>query len=403
VYFNGNPVGGCEGPLNPFWVELPTDVVDKPLPLAVRVEHDRIDLAGGMVRGVDLVVTGAVYIAAWRCRAYPTDNYSTAHIDLSFEVVNSLKVDQYSTMFVAISDGQREAFAKQLNFKAPKGSVTITESLDLPADQTRLWSPDTPHLYTMQAVLKRMNYYMDGVSDAFGVREVQLRPGGLHLNGRPFCFMGTKFDEWRGLAGYCVGDSVARNLVALAKEAGFNTIYCEHPLSQAVLRWADHLGLGVIQAITDENVEAVSQRLRWHPCVLAYAAASDLALVAAADLRSTSVLMRVGSGGLPAETLKGIEVAGIEPPSEVAETGNFLLADFGAAAGNYAPALASPGATDEGTQVQALAALAALVRGDPVKYAGLVFARLQDSEFHPSAGLISQGGVPKRAFYVLRP
>ena len=64
-----------------------------------------------------------------------------------------------------------------------RASLAIAEPLD--------WSPDAPHLYQLQAVLRRGGEVADLVRERFGFRSIETRAGRIYLNGQPLFLRGA--------------------------------------------------------------------------------------------------------------------------------------------------------------------------------------------------------------------
>ena len=193
----------------------------------------------------------------------------------------------------------------RVNTTAP-GTVRLTVD-DLPAvqqesdgeavftltlDNARLWTPETPNLYTC-----RVSFADDEVTETFGVRKVEWGTDGFLLNGKRYIIQGACIHHDNGLLGaVCDPDAVARK-VRLLKENGYNAIRSAHnPCSKALLAECDRQGMLVMDEYIDHwyihktEHDYVDYFNEWwhqdltdmvekdynHPCVVLYSTGNEV-------------------------------------------------------------------------------------------------------------------------------
>ena len=117
----------------------------------------------------------------------------------------------------------------------------------LTLDNARLWTPETPNLYTC-----RVNFADGEVTETFGVRKVEWGTDGFLLNGKRYIIQGACIHHDNGLLGaVCDPDAVARK-VRLLKANGYNAIRSAHnPCSKALLTECDRQGMLVMDEYID--------------------------------------------------------------------------------------------------------------------------------------------------------
>ena len=162
----------------------------------------------------------------------------------------------------------------------------------LTLDNARLWTPETPNLYTC-----RVSFADDGVSETFGVRKVEWGTDGFLLNGKRYIIQGACIHHDNGLLGaVCDPDAVARK-VRLLKENGYNAIRSAHnPCSKALLAECDRQGMLVMDEYIDHwyihktEHDYVDYFNEWwrqdltdmvekdynHPCVVLYSTGNEV-------------------------------------------------------------------------------------------------------------------------------
>ncbi len=111
-----------------------------------------------------------------------------------------------------------------------------------------LWSPDSPHLYTLTVRLFAGNTPVDEQVVRFGFRSVRTDPElGLLINDVPYKIKGVCAHENTGLTGCCVPDNLQRYRVKLLREMGANGYRTSHyPQSEALMDALDEAGFMVM-------------------------------------------------------------------------------------------------------------------------------------------------------------
>lgn len=162
----------------------------------------------------------------------------------------------------------------------------------LTLDNARLWTPETPNLYTC-----RVSFADDEVTETFGVRKVAWGTDGFLLNGKRYIIQGACIHHDNGLLGaVCDPDAVARK-VRLLKENGYNAIRSAHnPCSKALLAECDRQGMLVMDEYIDHwyihktEHDYVDYFNEWwrqdltdmvekdynHPCVVLYSTGNEV-------------------------------------------------------------------------------------------------------------------------------
>ena len=162
----------------------------------------------------------------------------------------------------------------------------------LTLDNARLWTPETPNLYTC-----RVSFADDEVTETFGVRKVEWGTDGFLLNGKRYIIQGACIHHDNGLLGaVCDPDAVARK-VRLLKENGYNAIRSAHnPCSKALLAECDRQGMLVIDEYIDhwyihktehdyvdyfndwwrQDLTDMVEKDYNHPCVVLYSTGNEV-------------------------------------------------------------------------------------------------------------------------------
>lgn len=162
----------------------------------------------------------------------------------------------------------------------------------LTLDNARLWTPETPNLYTC-----RVSFADDEVTETFGVRKVAWGTDGFLFNGKRYIIQGACIHHDNGLLGaVCDPDAVARK-VRLLKENGYNAIRSAHnPCSKALLTECDRQGMLVMDEYIDhwyihktehdyvdyfndwwhQDLTDMVEKDYNHPCVVLYSTGNEV-------------------------------------------------------------------------------------------------------------------------------
>lgn len=195
-------------------------------------------------------------------------------------------------------DGELVA-ADDLVFTVSPGSTTTSRQRLYIADP-RLWSPDTPWLYTCRTAVLAVDGEMpiDEEMTTFGIRTLALdRANGLRINGQTVLLRGTCVHHDNGVLGAATLPRAEERRVEILKAAGFNAIRSAHqPMSRAMLDACDRLGMVVMDEAFDmwtssktdddyaqffptwweADIEAMVRKARNHPSVVFYCIGNEI-------------------------------------------------------------------------------------------------------------------------------
>ncbi|MBE0542291.1 MAG: beta galactosidase jelly roll domain-containing protein [Verrucomicrobia bacterium] len=146
---------------------------------------------------------------------------------------------------VTIRDGRKHVYTAW---------VTAGGRLTLPVKDAKLWSPDSPHLYSLEITLNQGRKVIDRVESYFGMRKISLGKDEhgnlrLHLNNEPLFHFGP-LDQgfWPDGLYTAPTDEALRYDIEMTKKLGFNMARKHVKIEPARwYYWADKLGLLVWQ------------------------------------------------------------------------------------------------------------------------------------------------------------
>ena len=261
VWINGHYLGRHPYGYSSFLVDLTRflQIGDSGNVVAVRVDnsthrHTRWYSGSGIYRHVRLIVTNPVRVAHWGVVvATPEVSADSAAIRVATVVENTLDQEAHATLRWCIRgpDGEEVAVAGAAGTVAACASQELNRDIQVSAP--RLWSVDTPQLYTLETELRVGPEAVDSVSTTFGVRTFHFDPErGLVLNGEGVLLRGGCVHHDCGPLGAASVDRAEERKVELLKASGFNAIRCAHnPPAPAFLDACDRLGMLVIDEAFD--------------------------------------------------------------------------------------------------------------------------------------------------------
>ena len=251
LWVNGHEVGHNQGGHVPFSFDIAPYLTQGENRLTLRVE-DRQDpqqprgkqSVTGEPHDIDYYCTTGIWQTAWLepvpairigvLRITPSARKSQVEVMIYLHAPAALREVE-----VEIFDGGRAVTRVAEETTAAACQVT----LQIP--DAKLWSPDVPHLYDLRLRLYEGGELLDEVSSYFGLRDVELRRGRVHLNGAPV-YLAMVLDQGYWPESYLAppSDAHLRADVEWVKRFGFNGARKHQKIEDPRwLYWCDRLGL----------------------------------------------------------------------------------------------------------------------------------------------------------------
>jgi beta-galactosidase len=226
--------------------------------IAVRVRNEgknsRWYSGSGIYRHTWLTVTDPIHAPTWGVFVTtPEVSKENAVVKVASEVRNS-------------TGAEADVIVRARLLDAKGKTVQTTESkLHLPGNETRaveqtmavrspkLWSPDSPELYSAEIEIAAGGRTVDKVSTRFGIRKIEVdAENGFRLNGQMLKLKGGCMHHDDGPLGSATIDRAEERRVESMKANGFNAIRTSHnPPSPAFLDACDRLGILVVDEAFD--------------------------------------------------------------------------------------------------------------------------------------------------------
>jgi beta-galactosidase len=226
--------------------------------ISVKVKNEGVNCrwysGSGIYRHVWLTATDPVHIRRWGTFV-STEQVTggVAEIRVSTEIRNTTGTERVLQVSRQIMDpsGNGVADLSEEVVVAPFSNTTLQQLISV--EDSQLWSPETPFLYSMLTVLQDGERILDQEETTFGIRTVVFDPErGMLLNGKETKLRGGCMHHDNGPLGSAAYDRAEERRVELMKANGFNAIRTSHnPPSPGFLDACDRLGMLVIDELFD--------------------------------------------------------------------------------------------------------------------------------------------------------
>ncbi len=215
---------------------------------------------GGLYRDVYVTVTGDVHITdaiesntvagGGVFLTAPAVSKESATVTAKTEVENSGTGDASVTMVTEILNQDNSVAATQTATQTIKAGQKYTFDQDLTVTNPKLWSVDTPNLYTVRSTLKQGDTVIDTVETTYGIRKVEWKRDGCYINGERVELVGVNLHSETYMLGNAQSNDSIDAEVKRLKEYGFNFIRMSHyPHDPAFYEACDRYGVAVLDCL----------------------------------------------------------------------------------------------------------------------------------------------------------
>jgi beta-galactosidase len=338
VWLNGLRVGTRSYGYISFTCDLTSRLQPGRNVIAVRVDNSREPSARwyhgcGIYGHVRLMVTDQVHIPPSGVFVQtPSVNTNAAVVRADVEVKNRLKVATEVTVEMEVLGPDRQACAQGLvTTNVPPGE-TITVTQECALKHPRLWSVETPTLYTLKTRVLRAGAVVDEVETPFGIRTLRFDANtGFYLNDKSVKLKGVCEHLGGSPVGAAMPEALMERRLKQLKAMGCNAIRVSHnPQLPDFYDLCDRMGFLVMDEIFDgwhekadhdyggrffaaewrRDVTDWVRRDRNHPCVIFWSIGNETGLTdeyKISELIHTLDTTRPTTGGA---VIHGVDVAG---------------------------------------------------------------------------------------------
>ena len=266
VYLNGKRIGGTDYGYLGFDIDLSKLLKwGQPNEIAVKADtqnpsNSRWFTGAGLYRDVNLIVTNKNLFFPRHPLFIRTQG--NKEVKINAEIINQQKVAKGQStakmpVGVRILDADGKVVAEQKNdihFNA-KWRDREYELPSISLENAKLWSPDSPYLYTAEVTLyDSKGNIADQIKEPFGVRTIEIVPQkGLLVNGKKVLLKGYANHHTLGALGAAAYPRAIEKRLKLMKEFGMNHIRTSHnPYSEDFLKLCDKYGILVVDELYDK-------------------------------------------------------------------------------------------------------------------------------------------------------
>lgn len=266
VYLNGKRIGGTDYGYLGFDIDLSKLLKwGQPNEIAVKADtqnssNSRWFTGAGLYRDVNLIVTNKNLFFPRHPLFIRTQG--NKEVKIKAEIINQQKVAKGQSaakmpVGVRILDADGKVVAEQKNdihFNA-KWRDREYELPSISLEKAKLWSPDSPYLYTAEVTLyDNEGNIADQIKEPFGVRTIEIIPQkGLLVNGKKVLLKGYANHHTLGALGAAAYPRAIEKRLKLMKEFGMNHIRTSHnPYSEDFLKLCDKYGILVVDELYDK-------------------------------------------------------------------------------------------------------------------------------------------------------
>ena len=274
VYLNGKRIGGTDYGYLGFDIDLSkllkwgqvNEIIVKAD--TGKPNNSRWYTGGGLFRDVNLIVTDKNLYFPRHPLFIRTVNNKEIKIRANILNLQKTKKPQIPVE-VKILNAEGKVVTQQkcdLHFNA-KWRDREYELPSISLENAKLWSPDTPYLYTAEVTLyDNEGNIVDQIREPFGIRTIEMNPEkGLLVNGKKVLLKGYANHHTLGALGAAAYPRAIEKRLKLMKEFGMNHIRTSHnPYSEDFLKLCDKYGILVVDELYDKWLtQYAGGRVEW--------------------------------------------------------------------------------------------------------------------------------------------
>ena len=278
VYLNGKRIGGTDYGYLGFDIDLSKLLKwGEANEITVKADtrnpnNSRWFTGAGLYRDVNLIITDKnLFFPRHPLFIRTQDN---KEVKIKAEIINQQKLAKGQgkaviPVEVRILDADGKVVAQQKNnidFNA-KWRDREYELPSISLEDAKLWSPDSPYLYTAEVTLyDNEGNIADQIREPFGIRTIEMNPEkGLLVNGKKVLLKGYANHHTLGALGAAAYPRAIEKRLKLMKEFGMNHIRTSHnPYSEDFLKLCDKYGILVVDELYDKWLtQYAGGRVEW--------------------------------------------------------------------------------------------------------------------------------------------
>ncbi|MGC4033165.1 MAG: beta-galactosidase GalA [Tepidisphaeraceae bacterium] len=291
VWVNGHRMGRHESGYTSFQFDL-TDFLNYggQNVIAVRVDAGLYEgwwyEGAGIYRHVWLTKTSPLHVGRWGTQVISEVSGDDATAVVKTTIVNDDAAAATFDLVSAISEANGKAVAEGVTAGVviePWSSATVEQRIAIKA--AKLWSCESPNLYSLDTTLRQSDAVVDSYKTTFGVRTLRWdKDEGFFLNGKHLKIKGTCNHQQHAGVGIAMPDALHEFRLKKLKELGSNAYRASHyATTPELLDLCDRMGMlvmaenrvpGGAQEHCDQ-FESMIRRDRNHPSIFLWSLGNE--------------------------------------------------------------------------------------------------------------------------------
>ena len=346
VWINGTCLGKHPYGYTGFYYDLTPHLKEGKNTLAVRVDNSaqpnsRWYSGSGIYRHVWLTLTHNLHVAHWGIYVTtPEISAQSAHVNVATILEYNSNGGREVALRSVVLDDRGIALVQDETTTTVRGEEPSEIHQEMVLDTPRLWSAETPHMYTLLTEVLDGEEILDRVITPFGVRQIEYSAEkGFLLNGKQVKMRGVCLHHDGGCVGAAVPGRIWERRLQILKQMGCNAIRTAHnPMAPEFMDLCDRMGFLVMDEIFDEWTAGKVEH-GYHTYFDEWAQ-SDLVDFIHRDRNHPSVVMWSAGNEIGEQSLPGghkvleplLETFHSEDPTRPVTTGNDHIAADGRSA-----------------------------------------------------------------------
>jgi beta-galactosidase len=275
VFLNGKKIGSHVGGYLPFTVDLSNDLkFDAPNALTVHLDNRDSAITGpkplkdldfntygGIYRNVYLIVKNDLYISDAVTTnktagggifvTYPEVSDAKATVKVKVNLINDSSNEKSFHINHKLMNGEKLLVESKTDVKKIATQSSADAESQLEVKTPNLWSPQSPHLYTLITQVFDGDNLVEQKNTRVGIREFTFTEDHqLLINGKKTFLRGVNQHQEHPYVGYATSDAADYRDAVRIKSAGFDYVRLSHyPHSPAFMDAADELGLVLLDSV----------------------------------------------------------------------------------------------------------------------------------------------------------
>ncbi|VBB44759.1 Beta-galactosidase [uncultured Paludibacter sp.] len=264
IWVNGQKVGYTQNTKSPAEFDITPYVKSGKNLVAVEVyrwsdgsylEDQDFWRLSGIDRDVYLYSTENVRIWDFFARPDLDSKYKNGELSVDVTLKNlGEKTEDLNVEATLLNDAGKTVFTKILNFNIYNNN-SATETFTQKVKSPKLWSNETPNLYTLLLTLKdKKGKTLEVVSHKIGFRKVEIKNGSLLVNGVRIYIHGVNIHEHNPITGHYQDLETMMKDIRTMKQFNINAVRCSHYPNN--IRWVQLCNKYGIYLVDEANIES---------------------------------------------------------------------------------------------------------------------------------------------------